>query len=68
LEIIKIIQRKLGGCHNLLLIYDAPQLSAAYVVKSPVLGLQSAFFQKNYDFFAKLKISQNPFCKKIGNN
>ena len=36
-----------GGCHHLLLIYDALMLSSAvYVVKSQVLGLQRAFFQK----------------------
>ena len=28
-----------GGCHHLLLVYDAPKLSTVYVVKSPVLGL-----------------------------
>ena len=31
-----------GGCHNLLLAYDASKLSTVYVVKSPVLGLQRA--------------------------
>ena len=31
-----------GGCHHLLLAYDASKLSTVYVVKSPVLGLQQA--------------------------
>ena len=31
-----------GGCLHLLLVYDASKLSAVYVVKSPVLGLQQA--------------------------
>ena len=31
-----------GGCHHLLLVYDASKLSTVYVVKSPV---QRAFFQ-----------------------
>ena len=34
-----------GGCHHSLLVYDASKLSTVYVVKSPVLGLQRAFFQ-----------------------
>ena len=42
-----------GGCHHLLLDYDASKLSTVYVVKSPVLGLQRAIFQKNQDFFQK---------------
>ena len=29
-----------GGCHHLLLVYDASKLSTVYVVKLPVLGLQ----------------------------
>ena len=41
------------GCHHLLLVYDASKLSTVYVVKSPVLGLQRAIFQKNQDFFQK---------------
>ena len=32
----------MGGGHQLLLVYDASQLSTMYVVKSPVLGLQRA--------------------------
>ena len=32
-----------GGCLHLLLVYDVLKLSAVYVVKSPVLGLQMAF-------------------------
>ena len=32
-----------GGCHHLLLVYDASKLSTVYVVKSTVLGLQRAF-------------------------
>ena len=31
-----------GGCHHLLLVYDASKLSTLYVVKWPVLGLQRA--------------------------
>ena len=31
-----------GGCHHLLLVYDASKLSTVYVVKSPVLGLHQA--------------------------
>ena len=31
-----------GGCHHLLLVYDASKLNTVYVVKSPVLGLQWA--------------------------
>ena len=31
-----------GGCHYLLLVYDASKLSIVYLVKSPVLGLQQA--------------------------
>jgi hypothetical protein len=31
-----------GGCHHLLLVYDASKLSTVYVVKWPVLGLQRA--------------------------
>ena len=36
-----------GGCYHLLLVYDASKLSTMYVVKSPLLGLQRAFFQKS---------------------
>ena len=39
------IQRELkiwGGCHHLLLVYDASKLSTVYVAKSPVLDLQWA--------------------------
>jgi hypothetical protein len=43
----------MGGCHHLLLVYDASKLSTVYVVKSPVLGLQRAFFQKKYEFFQR---------------
>ena len=35
-------KKYLDGCHHLLLVYDASKLSAVYVVKSPVLGLQRA--------------------------
>ena len=31
-----------GGCHHLLLVYDASKLSTVYVLKWPVLGLQRA--------------------------
>ena len=44
---IHISQKNWGGCHHLLLVYDASKLSTVYVVKSPVLGLQRAFFQKS---------------------
>ena len=40
-----------GGCHHLLLVYDASKLSTVYVVKSAVVGLQRAILQKNQDFF-----------------
>ena len=48
----------MGGCHHLLLIYDAPKLSTVYVVKSPVLGLQRVFFElqlssMNFSIFEK---------------
>ena len=36
------IEESSGGCHHLLLVYDASMLSTVYVVKSPVLGLQRA--------------------------
>ena len=40
---IPIRQKKIwGGCHHLLLVYDASKLSTVYVVKWPVLGLQRA--------------------------
>ena len=35
-------KKKWGGCHHLLLVYDASKLSTVNVVKSPVLGLQRA--------------------------
>ena len=35
-----IRQKKWGGCHHLLLVYDASKLSSVYVVKWP--GLQRA--------------------------
>ena len=41
LEIINKMNNKktnLGGCHHLLLIYDASKVRTVYVVKSPVLG------------------------------
>ena len=44
-----------GGCHHLLLVYDASKLSTVYVVKSPVLGLQRAFFSEKLGFFSKVK-------------
>ena len=37
-----IIKNFGGGCHHLLLVYDASKLSTVYVVKSLVLGLQQA--------------------------
>ena len=44
-------KRNWAGCHHLLLVHDASKLSTVYVVKSPVPGLQWAFFQKSQDFF-----------------
>ena len=51
----RLVQRGLirGGCHHLILVYGASKISSVYVVKSPVLGLQRAIFQKNQDFFQK---------------
>ena len=40
--VIYVRQKKWGGCHQFLLVYDASKLSTVYVVKSPVLGLQRA--------------------------
>ena len=37
-----IRQKNWGGCHHLLLVYDASKLSTVYIVKWPVLGLQRA--------------------------
>ena len=53
-----------GGCHHLLLVYDASKLRTVYVVKSLVLGLQWAFFQKKYFFFSKVRILETAFNKK----
>ena len=39
---VYIRQKRLGGCHPLSLVYDASKLSTVHVVKSPVLGLQTA--------------------------
>jgi len=39
---VYIRQKKLGGWHHLLLVYDASKLNTVYVVKWPVLGLQRA--------------------------
>ena len=42
-----------GGCHHSLLVYDASKLSTVYVVKSPVLGLQTEnmwFTEENINF------------------
>ena len=48
------------------MIYDASKLGTVYVVKSPVLGLQKAFFQKSLFFFSKLKINlEILFVKKM---
>ena len=41
-------KKKLGGCHHLLLVYDASKLSTVYVVKWTVLGHQRA--PKNSEF------------------
>ena len=38
-----LIKKSWDGFHHLLLVYDASKLSAVYVVKSSVLGLQRAF-------------------------
>ena len=45
---VYIRQKNWGGCHHLLLVYDASKLSTVYVVKWPVLGLQRA--PKNSEF------------------
>ena len=39
---VYISQKKVGVA-----VYDASKLSTVYVVKSPVLGLQRAFFEKS---------------------
>ena len=40
---VYIRQKKIcSGCHHSLLVYDASKLSTVYVVKWPVLGLQWA--------------------------
>ena len=44
---VYISQKIWGGCHHSILVYDASKLSTVYVVKSLVLGLQRAFFQKS---------------------
>ena len=49
LEFIKD-KKSWSGCHHILLVYDASKLTTVYLVKSPVLGLQRAIFQKNQDF------------------
>ena len=56
--------KKVGMADHLLLVYDASKLSTVYVVKSPVLGLQRAIFQKNQDFFSEVKILKNGFNKR----
>ena len=43
----------MGGCHHLLLVYDASMLSTVYVVKWPVLGLQRA--PENSEFAPSLR-------------
>ena len=51
LEYRVYMRQKNGGCcHHLLSVYDASKLCTKYVVKSLVLGLQRAIFQKNQDF------------------
>ena len=44
---IQVRQKKLGWLSSLVLVYDASKISTVYVVKSSVLGLQRAFFQKS---------------------
>ena len=39
---IYIRQKNWGGCHHLLLVYDASKLSTVYVVKAPDFSLQRA--------------------------
>ena len=64
---MKQYKKNLGGCHHLLFIYNAPKLS--YVVKSPVLGLQRAFFDMDTILSAKIKtFLKMLFVKKIGIN
>ena len=47
-----------GGCNYLLLVYDAPMLiSAVYVIKSQVLGLEKAFLQNQNPRFSCAKIN-----------
>ena len=46
-----IRQNKFGVAGHLLSVYDASKLSKTGVVKSPVLSLQRAFFQKIKIFF-----------------
>ena len=50
-----------GGCDDALLIYEAPKSSTVYLVKSPVLGLQMAFFPEKLGIFSKVKFFQNLF-------
>ena len=50
-KVIFRTKKSWGGCHHLLLVYDASKHSTVCVVKSPVLGLQRAFFQKSWIFF-----------------
>ena len=57
----KKYQKNGSGCHNLLLIYDAPKLSTVNVVKSSVLGFRGLFSGKLW-FFSKVGIFQNPCC------
>ena len=59
-------KKRWGGCHHLLLVYDASKLSTVYVVKSPVLGLQRAIIQKNQDFFQKWKFKKMVIIKNDG--
>ena len=51
-----------GGCHHLLLVYDALKLSNVYVVKSPVLGLQQA--PENSEFAPSVQFSLPQVSKK----
>ena len=41
------IKKNWGGCHHLLLVYDALKPGTVYVVNSPVVGPHRAFFQKS---------------------
>ena len=55
---VYIRQKNLGGCHHLILVYDASKLITVYVVIWPVLGLQTSegIFSEKLRFLSKVKI------------